>query len=92
MRKHLPQPQGQASDPRSQLDLFAPRADRLPIEPITVKISTAVRITGIGRSKLYELIKAGEIEKVKIGASTLLSVESLRRLLKVRANADEKSS
>lgn len=72
---------------RAPLDIFAQRADQLPIEPLTVRISTATRITGIGRSKLYELIKAGEIETAKVGASTLLSVESLRRLVATRSRS-----
>ena len=50
-------------------------------EPITVRIPAAMRMTGIGRSKLYELIKAGDVEIVKVGTSTLVKVESLRRLL-----------
>ena len=29
--------------------------------PITVRVREACRLTGIGRSKLYELIAAGEI-------------------------------
>jgi len=45
-----------------------------------VRIPTAIQLTGIGRSKLYQLIAAGEIETVKIGASTLITVASLRRL------------
>ncbi len=55
---------------------------RLPLEPMTVRIPTAMKLTGIGRSKLYQLIAAGEIETVKVGASTLVSVASLRRLTK----------
>jgi len=54
----------------------------LPFEPMTVRIPTAIKLTGIGRSKLYQLIAAGEIETVKVGASTLVSVASLRRLTK----------
>lgn len=38
-------------------------------------------MTGIGRSKLYELIKAGEVETVKIGTATLVKVASLHRLV-----------
>jgi len=49
---------------------------------MTVRIPTAIQITGIGRSKLYQLIASGEIETVKIGTSTLVSVASLRRLTK----------
>lgn len=52
----------------------------LPFEPLTVRVSVAVRLTGIGRSKLYELIRDGTVETVKVGSSTLVKVESLRRL------------
>jgi excisionase family DNA binding protein len=38
-------------------------------------------MTGIGRSKLYELIQSGDIGIVKIGASTLIPVDSLRDLI-----------
>lgn len=60
-----------------------PCADTLPLpfEPITVRIPVAIQLTGIGRSKLYELIKAGDIETVKIGTATLVKVASLRRLV-----------
>ena len=47
-------------------------------EPITVRIREACRMTGIGRSKLYELISFGEIETIKVGAMTLIPVESLK--------------
>lgn len=49
-------------------------------EVITVRIKDACRMTGIGRSKLYELIAAGEIDIVKVGAMTLIPVDSLRKL------------
>ena len=52
-----------------------------PPEPFTVRIPEAIRLTGIGRSKLYELIKAGEVETVKIGTATLVKVASLHRLV-----------
>ncbi|MFC3428811.1 helix-turn-helix domain-containing protein [Sphingobium fuliginis] len=51
------------------------------IAPISVRIGTAVRMTGIGRSKLYELIRQGAIDVVKIGSATLIPVASLHRLL-----------
>jgi hypothetical protein len=56
----------------------------LPLEPLTVRIPVAVQLTGIGRSKLYELIAAGEVETVKVGASTLVTVASLRRMVQRR--------
>lgn len=51
------------------------------LEPIAVRIPEACRLTGIGRSKLYELIAEGHIEIVKIGAMTLVPMESLRSLV-----------
>ncbi len=56
----------------------------LPIEPFSVRIPVAVQLTGIGRSKLYELVAAGEVETVKVGASTLVTVASLRGLIQKR--------
>ncbi|MEG8221338.1 helix-turn-helix domain-containing protein [Sphingomonas sp. HH69] len=53
-------------------------------ERITVRIKEACRITGIGRSKLYELIAEGKIDIVKIGAMTLIPVDSLRALTQSR--------
>ena len=61
---------------------MAPNADReaVLIEPLTVRISTAVQLTGISRSRLYELIQSGELEIVKVGRSTLIPYRSLKAL------------
>lgn len=56
------------------------QAETLPGEPITIRIAAAVKLTGIGRSTLYEMIKAGDIETVKIGRSTFIRYASLKRL------------
>ncbi len=53
----------------------------LPTEPVSVRVAMAVRLTGIGRSTLYELIKSGEIETVKIGRSTLIPYRCLKKLV-----------
>ena len=45
------------------------------IENLT--ISEAVRITGIGRTKLYELLHNGQISAIKLGSRTLVRRESL---------------
>jgi len=51
--------------------------------PLTVRVREACRLTGIGRSKLYELIAAGEIAIVKIGTITLIPMASLEGLIEV---------
>lgn len=52
-----------------------------PHAPITVRIPEACRMTGIGRSKLYELIQEGEIDIIKVGSMTLVPVAGLRSFL-----------
>lgn len=54
--------------------------------PLTVRIREACRLTGIGRSKLYELIAAGEIEIVKVGTITLIPTGSLQSFVELRRN------
>lgn len=51
------------------------------INPITVRLPDAIRMTGLGRSKIYELIASGDIETIKIGRCTLFPVESLHKLI-----------
>jgi len=53
--------------------------------PITVRVREACRLTGIGRSKLYELIAAGEIDIIKVGSITLVPVAALERFLGCKA-------
>ena len=62
----------------------AASVDTPALEPICVRIATAVELTGIGRSTLYELIAAGEIETVKVGRSTFIRFASLKRLFEKR--------
>ena len=51
--------------------------EQIAAEPISVRIPGAVRMTGLSRSRIYELMKSGELEYVKVGGSTLILVASL---------------
>ncbi len=42
-----------------------------------LRIEEAAEVVGLGRSKLYELIRMGEIPAVKIGRSTRVPVRGL---------------
>lgn len=57
------------------------RSEGPPLEPFTVRITEAMRLTGLRRSKIYELIAAGDIEVVRVGRCTLVVVASLRALI-----------
>ena len=50
------------------------------VEPLTVRISTAVKLTSISRSRIYELIESGDLDTVKVGRSTLIPFKSLKAL------------
>ena len=50
---------------------------------ITVRVPEACRITGIGRSKLYELIRDGKVRTVKVGSITLIPLKNLAEFLGV---------
>lgn len=65
------------------------RAWEQKIEPLTVRISTAVRITGLSRSRIYELIQSGDIDTVKVGRATLVRYGSLKALTGGPDMADE---
>ncbi len=52
-----------------------------PMRPITVRIPEACRITGIGRSKIYELIQSGDLTTIKVGTMTLIPVASIEAFL-----------
>lgn len=54
---------------------------RPAIEPISVRIPDAVRLTGLSRSRLYELMRSGDIPFVKVGSSTLIPFDSLRAFI-----------
>ena len=52
-----------------------------PMETLAMSVSDAVRISGLGRTVLYELIGAGKIEARKAGNRTLIPTDSLRAYL-----------
>jgi hypothetical protein len=61
--------------------MSAPRRTAAAGELISVKISDAVRLSGLSRSRIYELMRSGDIDYAKVGSSTLILVESLRRFI-----------
>lgn len=51
------------------------------MEPITVTIDGAKKATGLGATKIYELINQGKLDTVKIGRRTLVKTASIRALV-----------
>jgi excisionase family DNA binding protein len=51
-------------------------------EPISVRVPEAVRMTGLSKSKIYQLIASGDIEAAKVGRATVVFVDSLKSFLR----------
>ena len=56
-------------------------ASAIPPAPLCVRVGVAARMIGIGRTKFYELINAGEVEAIKLGSATLIPTASLAALV-----------
>jgi excisionase family DNA binding protein len=52
-----------------------------PFEPALVKIEPACRYLDVGRTKLYELIREGKLDCVRIGKSARITIASLKRFV-----------
>ena len=48
---------------------------------LAYSIKEACRASSLGRTTLYALIKAGELETTKVGGRTVIPAQSLRSLL-----------
>jgi excisionase family DNA binding protein len=50
--------------------------------PITATVRQFMKLSGIGRNKIFEMIKSGELPSVKIGGQRLVWVEAYREIIK----------
>ncbi|WP_082443133.1 MULTISPECIES: helix-turn-helix domain-containing protein [unclassified Sphingomonas] len=50
------------------------------VAPLTISVNDALAMLGIGRTRFYELVAAGEIQTIKLGRRRLVQVASLQRL------------
>ena len=50
------------------------------IEPISVTVEDGCRAFGVGRTKMYELMDAGDVESFTVGKRRLINYASLKAL------------
>ena len=60
-------------------------SDQGRIPQISYTVAQACRISGIGKTMLYDLIAQGRIDKIKIGSKTLIPAKSLHALIDTAA-------
>lgn len=58
---------------------------REPPKPMAVPVDDTCRITGLGRTSIYELIAQGKLKSVAIGRRRLVLYESIEALLHAEA-------
>ena len=59
-------------------------------DPVTITVPAAMKASGLGRTKLYELIARKEIESVRVGARRLIVFASLKARLTAKAASPPK--
>ena len=50
-------------------------------EPLAYSIADAMRVTSLGRTKLYAMLKSNQLSAIRIGGRTLIPAASLRALI-----------
>ena len=51
------------------------------MDAITVTVAIARQLTGLGNTKIFELLASGQLKRVKVGRRTLITTESIRALI-----------
>jgi excisionase family DNA binding protein len=51
------------------------------IDPLAVSVHAAARVSGIGRTRLYEAMGSGELASCKVGKRRLIMLDDLRAWL-----------
>ncbi|MGJ5197158.1 excisionase family DNA-binding protein [Bradyrhizobium sp. HKCCYLRH1030] len=70
--------------PIAPFDLLSGEPKSIPFDQrLTCTIHEASEVTGLGRTKLYELIGAGQLTTITVGRRRLVLVSSLHALLHV---------
>lgn len=59
----------------------SPRKRPQPADALTYTVGDACALSGLGRTKIFELLKDGTLRRVKVGDRTLIGGASFRALL-----------
>lgn len=59
------------------------------MEALTITIARACEVTGLGRTKIYQLLATNELLRVKVGRRTLVKIDSVRALIDANSRSEE---
>lgn len=51
------------------------------METIATSVNDAAKALGLGRTSIYQLIREGKLEAIKLGRRTLVKAASIRKLV-----------
>jgi excisionase family DNA binding protein len=51
------------------------------MDVLVISVNEAARVLGVGRTSLYDMIRDGRIETLKLGRRTLIKTASIRSLV-----------
>jgi excisionase family DNA binding protein len=70
----------------------APFEGKAVMQPFCVRIIVAAQMLGVGRTKIYTLIKRGELRTIKLDGSVLITMTSLEAFVERYANGGPSGS
>lgn len=53
----------------------------MALEPLTVTVQQAVNLTGLRHTTIWKMLREGRLHRVKVGSRTLITYQSLLKLL-----------
>ena len=62
------------------------------LKPLAVTVPVARQTIGLGNTKIWELIKEGKLQTVRVGGRTLVIYRSIEELLGVSKGADAEAA
>jgi len=63
-------------------------ADLDNISPITITVEQARKLSGLGTTTIFKLLRKGILKRVKVGRKTLIWFDSLQALLQPAGDGD----
>jgi len=69
-------------------DKPGPQQGQAGLEPLLLRVTEVALVLGIGRTKVFALLAAGELPAVRLGRSVRIPREALERWVRERIEAD----
>ena len=79
--RHMTEPSAEHTTLQQSPPINAKAATRQPADALAFTVQSACALTGLGRTTMYALMRAGTLRRIRIGGRTLIAADSLRAML-----------